>query len=153
MHKMRVVNLLNNSPRSNIRRHPNQHQWRQHGRQATESLNSNPRDRITSECGKAVDDGKNLIQSALSSAKHQHPSHLKQCQKHPHLNHEMLIHPASVDGTIVAAAWHLHGQTGGRKSFIDINTCRKSDPNDIIYSAMNARDIVNVMREENKEKV
>lgn len=152
MHKMRVVNLLNNSPRSNIRRHPNQHQWRQHGRQATESLNSNPRDRITSECGKAVDDGKNLIQSALSSAKQQHPSHIKQCQKHPHLNHEMLIHPASVDGTIVAAAWHLHGQTGGRKSFVDINTCRKSDPNDIIYSAMNARDIVNVMRGENKEK-
>ena len=53
--------------------------------------------------------GRRLItrsqQKSLSSNKEQY-----------HHEYAMSIHPESIQGTCEAAAWHLHGQTGGRKS-------------------------------------
>ncbi|KAL3794421.1 hypothetical protein HJC23_012958 [Cyclotella cryptica] len=34
--------------------------------------------------------------------------------KHGTIEYEMTVHSSSVEGTVEAAAWHLHGQSGGR---------------------------------------
>ena len=137
MHKMRVVNLMKN----NSGRHQNWHQRQQHGGNGTELLKSKPNDGLSSKWGTVFDDC-----DKPSSARHLRPSQLKQLHEHQESYHEMLIHPASVDGTAAAAAWHLHGQTGGREKRADLISYNKSDHNEI-YLAMNTRDIMNVMRE------
>ena len=142
MHKMRLVNLM----KYNSGRNQKWHQRQQHGGCGTELLNSKPDDDMSSKWGTVLDDGDNGLQSTSSSAKHLRPSQLKQLYEHQESYNEMLIHPASVDGTAAAAAWHLHGQTGGRETRVDLNSYHKSDQHEI-YSAMNTRDIMNVTRE------
>ncbi|KAL3815655.1 hypothetical protein ACHAXA_006930 [Cyclostephanos tholiformis] len=146
MHKMRVVNLLKNSPRNDIRRHPNQHHRQRHGGRANEVLHSLPMDCMLNTCDTVCGDS---TQSTSASAKYPHPSQLMQLHEHQQMSYKMLIHPASIDGTIESAAWHLHGQTGGRRSRVDVNSCHKSDQHEI---SMNTRDIMNVMREVKKDK-
>jgi len=142
MHHMRLVNLT----KKNCGRHQNWHQRHQHVGYGTEVLHSKPDDEMSSKRGTVFDDGGNGLQSTSSSAKYLRPSQLKQLHEHQESYNEMLIHPASVDGTAAAAAWHLHGQMGGRKTRVDLNSYLRSDQHEI-YSAMNTRDIMNVMRE------
>ena len=133
MHKMRLVNLM----KHNSGRNQKWHQRQQHGGCGTELLNSKPDDDMPSKWGTVLDDGDNGFLR---------PSQLRQLYEHQESYTEMLIHPASVDGTAAAAAWHLHGQTGGRETRADLNSYHKSDQHEI-YSAMNTRDIMNVTRE------
>ena len=70
-----------------------------------------------------------IFQQNLSSGKHQHrevndassraiSQHLQHssnyCNMEQQHEHEIVIHPKSVEGTIESASFHLHGQTGGR---------------------------------------
>lgn len=51
-------------------------------------------------------------------------------------DYEMIIHPDSVEGTVEAAALHLHGGTGGRKTpRADSGNAVSSNPNSAIMSA------------------
>jgi len=55
------------------------------------------------------------LQQLQQQPKHQPLQQTHNLRQPQQEEYEILIHPSSVEGTTAAAAWHLHGQTGGRQ--------------------------------------